>query len=80
MIQLDQLKRGLQVRGLIPQQIVTLIDVEWHGASAVEVVFRRSDGQLGSQLLYQDHENGLEIIEAERSSPRIRTSASLPPV
>lgn len=66
MTSLEHLKRGIQVRGILTQQIVTLIDVQWHGANAVEVVFRRGDGQLGSQLLYRDNEPLLEIIQAER--------------
>jgi superfamily II DNA or RNA helicase len=66
MIQLEKLQRGLQVRGLLPQQIVTLIDVEWNGANAVTVVYRRGDGQLGQALLYRNHESELEILEAQR--------------
>src|SRR5262245_51719075 len=66
MVSLEQLRRGIQVRGIRSQQSVSLIDVEWHGASAVEVVFRLADGQLGSQLLYRENEAALEIVEAER--------------
>jgi superfamily II DNA or RNA helicase len=66
MIHLEQLKRGIQIRGILPQHIVTLIDVQWHGSSAVEVVFKRADGQLGSQLLYRENEALLELVEAER--------------
>ncbi len=66
MADLRQLKRGVQVRGIRPQQIVTLIDVEWHGSTGVEVVFKLADGQLGSQLLYPENEAELEIVEAER--------------
>src|SRR5829696_3082872 len=66
MTTLENLTRGIQIRGIVPQQIVTLIAVEWHGANAVEVVFRRDDGQLGSLLLYRDNEATLEIVQAER--------------
>jgi SNF2 family DNA or RNA helicase len=66
MTRLEQLTRGKQVRGILPNQLVNLIDVQWHGASAVEVVFRRSNGQLGSQLLYRENEAQLELVEAER--------------
>lgn len=66
MVQLEQLLRGIQVRGIIPQQVVTLIDVQWHGSNAVEVFFKRSGGQPGTQLLYRENEADLEVIEAER--------------
>jgi len=60
------LRRGIQVRGIHPLHIVTLIDVVQYGTNAVEVSFRLPDGQLGSQLLYRDNEATLEIVEAER--------------
>lgn len=66
MTKLEQLQRGSQVRGILPQQIVTLIDVQQHGSTAVEVVFRRSDGQLGSQLIYRYDEPLLEVVNDKR--------------
>src|ERR1700712_1377345 len=66
MRRLEELKRNTQVRGIIPEQLVTLIDVQWHGAHAAEVIFRRADGQLGSQLLYRENEATLEIVTNER--------------
>jgi superfamily II DNA or RNA helicase len=65
-VKLEDLRRGIQIRGILPQQAVSLISVEWHGTNAVEVVYRRADGQLGSQLLYRDNEAFLEAVEAER--------------
>ncbi len=66
MIKLEDLQRGIQVRGLVPQQTVTLIDAQQHGATAVEVIFKRADGQLGSQLVYRSDEPLLEIVTNER--------------
>ncbi|MCC6973387.1 MAG: DUF3883 domain-containing protein [Anaerolineae bacterium] len=66
MTQLEQLQRGVTVRGIIPERVVTLVDVQWHGTNAVEVVFRQDDGRLGSQLLYRENEASLVIVQAER--------------
>ncbi len=66
MTKLEDLQRGAQIRGILPQQIVTLIDVQQHGTTAVEVIFRRADGQLGSQLVYRHDEQMLEIVVGER--------------
>ncbi len=66
MTRLEDLKRGNQIRGIIPGQNVTLIDVEWSGSNAVTVVYRRSDGKVGDTLLYRENEADLEIIHAER--------------
>ncbi len=66
MTTLEQLEPGLQVRGLAPDSLATLIHIQWHGAQAVTVVFRRDDGSLGQQLLYRQDAVNLEIVEAER--------------
>jgi superfamily II DNA or RNA helicase len=66
MTKLEKLKRGIQVRGLVPQEIVTLIDVEWNDEDAITVVYRSADGRLGQILLFRENEAELELIEAER--------------
>ena len=66
MVKLEQLKRGLRIRGLAPQQIVTLIAVEWSGANAVTVAYRREDGQVAETLLYRENEAELDIPQADR--------------
>jgi superfamily II DNA or RNA helicase len=65
-MQLEKLMRGIQVCGIVPQQIVTIIDVEWSGANAVTVVYRSSDGKVSDALLYRDDEPELDIVKAER--------------
>ncbi len=66
MISLEHLQRGLMVRGIVPGQIVTLIDVEWNGSNAVTVVYRQENGKVGDTLLYRENEPELEIVQAER--------------
>jgi SNF2 family DNA or RNA helicase len=72
MAQLEALKPGVRVTGLLPNQAVMIIDVQWHGASAVELVYKRPDGQPATQLLFRDDEADLHIEEA---SPTWRFSA-----
>jgi superfamily II DNA or RNA helicase len=67
MTQLEQLQRGNIVRGILPQQSVTLIDVTPNGSNAVTVVYRRADGGLGSVLLYRENEPDLEIVQSART-------------
>lgn len=66
MTRLEDLKSGSQIRGLLPNQWVTLISVQWHGENAVEVYFKSSDGQLGSQLLYRHDEASIELVQDQR--------------
>ncbi|NLF79360.1 MAG: DEAD/DEAH box helicase, partial [Chloroflexi bacterium] len=67
MAQLEELKRGAQVKGIDPHQLVTVIDIQWHGANAIELFYKRADGQPGTQLLYRDSEPVLEIVQAGRT-------------
>jgi hypothetical protein len=53
-MRLEELKRGAQVIGIDPHQLVTVVDVQWHGSNAVELFYKRADGQPGTQLLYRD--------------------------
>jgi superfamily II DNA or RNA helicase len=64
---LESLKPGSKVNGILPGQSVSVVDVKWHGSTAVELFYKRADGQPGTQLLYRDDEAKLEIVEAERA-------------
>ena len=66
MATLESLKRGMQVKGIVPGQIVTLVDVKWQGETAVEVVYKLPDGRPQDQLLFRTNESDLEIIQAQR--------------
>ncbi|MFZ2361593.1 MAG: helicase-related protein [Anaerolineae bacterium] len=61
MARLEELTRGARVKGLLPGISVTIVDVQWHGASAVELTFKDLDGRPGNQLLFRDDEARLEI-------------------
>jgi superfamily II DNA or RNA helicase len=62
MAKLEELVPGASVRGIIPNAIVTIINVNWHGDSVIEITYRDSAGHLGNQLLYRDSEPTVEIV------------------
>jgi len=66
-MRLEELKRGAQVIGIDPHQLVTVVDVQWHGSNAVELFYKRADGQPGTQLLYRDDAAMLKVAEAGRA-------------
>lgn len=66
MAKLEDIKTGIQVEGILPHQAVAVIDVQWRGSAAVELVYRQNNGQIGSQLLYRSDENQIKIGEAKR--------------
>lgn len=39
MARLEDLTRGTQVRGLHPDDLATIVDVQWHGSACVEITW-----------------------------------------
>ncbi len=66
MTTLEELRPGVKVRGILPDQVVSIVDSTWHGITAVEITYKRVDGQTGNQLLFRGDEAGLEISESTR--------------
>lgn len=67
MAQLEDLKPGVKVKGIVPGQTVSIVDVKWHGSTAVELFYKRPDGQPGTQLLYRTDEAGLELGQPQQT-------------
>jgi hypothetical protein len=63
---LEDLVRGASVKGVLPDALVTVVDVKWIGDLAVELTYKDADGRLGNELLYRDREPSLEIAAAGR--------------
>jgi len=67
MAELEDLKPGVKVKGIIPGQSVSVVNVNWHGSAAVELFYKRADGQAATQLLYRSDEPNLAIAQARRT-------------
>src|SRR5438094_700068 len=66
MAALEELTRGATVRGIVPDEVVTVVDVAWYGSSCIELTYKDAAGRLGSELLYRDREPALEIVTTGR--------------
>jgi SNF2 family DNA or RNA helicase len=64
MAKLEDLKRGSALKGILPDCLVTVVDVQWFGSEVVELTYKDPTGKLGVELLYRDREPSLEIMEA----------------
>ena len=64
MAQLEDLTRGASIKGILPECLVTVVDVKWHGSAVVELTYKDPSGRLGSELLYRDREATIEAISA----------------
>src|SRR5271157_911311 len=66
MAKLEDLKRGATVKGILPDCLVTVVDVKWYGSAAVELTYKDPAGKPSVVLLYRDREPALEIGETGR--------------
>jgi hypothetical protein len=61
MARLEDLTRGAAVKGVLPDGLVSVVDVKWIGTVAVELTYKDAAGRLGSELIYRDREPTLEV-------------------
>src|SRR5580698_5505500 len=66
MAKLEDLTRGASVKGILPDCLVTVIDVKWYGSAAVELTYKDPSGKPSVVLLYRDREPTLQIGETGR--------------
>lgn len=62
-MQLEELKPGLRINGLIPAEVVTVIAVQWHGSDALELTYKTTVGGLGQQVIFRKNEAQLDIAQ-----------------
>src|SRR5690606_22336937 len=67
MAQLEDLKPGQQVSGILPNQSITVVDVKWHGGDAVELFYKRADGEAGTRLVFREEAAEYHVDTAPRT-------------
>lgn len=63
MAKLEQIVTGSIVSGIIGSESVTIVSARWYGSSILEVFYKDSRGNTGSQLLYRESEETLIVEE-----------------
>lgn len=63
---LEDLKPGGSIRGVLPNGVVTVVNVQWFGSDAIELTYKDATGKVGNELLYRDRESDLEVVEEGR--------------
>lgn len=66
MVLLSELVRGITVKGILPNSLVTIIDVHWHGSEVVELTYKDATGHLGNELVFREREPTIEIVTTGR--------------
>ncbi len=66
MAKLEELKKGASIKGILPDQAVTVVDAKFYGNDVVELTYKDAAGRPGNQLLYRDMEPQLAVAEVGR--------------
>jgi superfamily II DNA or RNA helicase len=66
MSRLEALQPNASVRGVLPDCLVTVVNVQWYGSSALELTYKTPAGKVANELLYRHDESRIEVIELGR--------------
>lgn len=62
MSKLEEITAGSSVRGIVGNESVTIVAVQWYGTNVMELTYKNANGVTGTQLLYRDSEPGIEVL------------------
>jgi len=63
---LEDLRPNAAVRGILPDCLVTVVQVSWNGTDSVSLTYKDPSGRLGDEILYRSDEARLSIAEQGR--------------
>src|SRR5512147_2100812 len=65
-MKLEDLQPNAAIRGILPDCLVTVVNVQWFGSDALELTYKTPSGKVANELLYRDDESRLDVIEQGR--------------
>src|ERR1700733_12092633 len=66
MTRLEDLQPTAALRGILPEQVVTVVSVQWFGSEALELTYKGPSGRVANELLYRHDEPRLQVLEHGR--------------
>lgn len=66
MSRLEELTPNTSVRGILPDALVTVVNVQWYGSEALELTYKDANGTVANELLYRHDESRIEVAELGR--------------
>jgi SNF2 family DNA or RNA helicase len=66
MSRLEDLQPNASVQGILPNGLVTVVNVQWFGSEALELTFKDAAGKVANELLYRHDESRLEVVQQGR--------------
>lgn len=66
MSKLEDLQPSSAVRGVLPDELVSVVSVQWFGSEALELTYKTAAGRVANELLYRHDEPRIEVVELGR--------------
>src|SRR5881396_2730777 len=66
MSKLEELQPTASLRGILPDALATVVNVQWFGSEALELTYKAPDGRVANQLVYRHDEPRLDLVEQGR--------------
>ena len=63
-MRLEDIRVKTQIKGLLGDEKVTVVAVDWSGTDAIKLTFETDEGSVDNVLLYREDESRLTMIEA----------------
>jgi hypothetical protein len=63
---LEDLRPNASIKGILPDCLVTVVNVQWFGTEALEFTYKDPSGKVANQLLYRHDEARIEVVEQGR--------------
>ena len=64
MAKLEEITVGSSVKGIIGDEPVTIVAVQWYGSNVLEITYKNSQGTPGNQMLLRDEEMNLTVMDS----------------
>jgi len=58
----EEIKPNSQIKGLLPNNIVSVSSTHWHGSDVLEIIYKDQVGVLRSQLLFRNNQDELSLF------------------
>lgn len=66
MNKLEDLRPNATVKGILQDCLITVVNAQWYGSTAVELTYKTPDGKVANELLYRHDEPRIEVVERGR--------------
>lgn len=62
MSKLEDITAGSTVRGILGNEPVSIVAVQWYGTNVIEITYKDSKGKTDTRLLFRESEPEIEVV------------------